>query len=101
MNRLFTANTLVGLKSPFLSRVGGIRVGQPKLRMLDALLAGLLRDIAIALGVIPADLPPLDAAVMTALEDDFAKSGNLRRVRRAVESALDVAAQHATPRPLH
>lgn len=101
VNWLFTANTLDSLESPFLSRVGIVRVERPAVDMFDALLAGLLRDIATVLGVTPADLPALDAAVIKALRHDFAKAGDLRRIRRAVESALGVAARHGPARPPH
>jgi hypothetical protein len=85
---LLTANDLAPLSAPLLSRVAVVRAPAPGPASFDPLLAGILRSIAEELGVDVAALPPLVPEARDRLRRDFIERPDLRRIRRAVESAL-------------
>ena len=87
---LLTANDLATLSAPLLSRVAVVRVPVPGPAFFDPLLAGIVRSIAAELGVDPAALPPLVPEARESLRRGFIERPDLRRIRRAVESALCV-----------
>jgi hypothetical protein len=87
---LLTANDLAPLSAPLLSRVAVVRAPAPGPEAFDPLLAGILRSIAEELGVDAAALPPLAPAARDRLRRGFIARPDLRRIRRAVESALCV-----------
>lgn len=90
---ILTANTLEGLSSPLLSRLRVVPAGRPEPGHFDAVLAGLLRDAGQMLGMPPAHLPELEAEVVAALRDAFARGASIRRVKNALLRAL----AHARP----
>lgn len=89
---VLTANDASGLSAPLLSRVAVVKAPPPLPETFDALLASLLHSIADELGVAIGTLPPLSDAARGELRRDFAERPDLRRVKRAVESALSASA---------
>lgn len=87
---LLTANHLAPLSAPLLSRVAVVQAPAPGREFFDPLLAGILRSIAEELGIDVAALPPLVPEARARLRRGFIERPDLRRIRRAVESALCV-----------
>jgi hypothetical protein len=87
---LLTANDLAPISAPLLSRVAVVQAPAPGPEFFDPLLAGILRSIAEELGVDAAALPPLAPEACDRLRQGFIERPDLRRIRRAVESALCV-----------
>ena len=94
---LLTANDLAPLSAPLLSRVAVVRAPAPGPEAFDPLLAGILGAIAEELGVDAAALPPLAPAARDRLRRGFVARPDLRRIRRAVESALCVGTATDAP----
>jgi ATP-dependent Lon protease len=93
VNWILTANSLGGLEPPFLSRVAVVEIGRPPPETFDTLLEGILRDIAESLTLTRYDLPELADEAINMLRAGFERNGDLRAMRRAVESALASAAR--------
>ena len=89
---ILTANSTRGLSGPFLSRIGIVHTPAPTPEMFDSLLAGILRDIAEELGVAVDALPQLAPEIRERLRQAFAERPDVRRIKRAVESALPLCA---------
>jgi hypothetical protein len=87
-----TANDASQLSAPFLSRVALVKTRPPLPAMFDGLLASLLHSIAAELGVPAKALPPLSDLAREELRRSFADRPDLRRVKRALESALSASA---------
>jgi hypothetical protein len=87
---LLTANDLAPLSAALLSRVAVVQAPAPGPEFFDPLLAGILRSIAEELGVDAAALPLLVPEARDRLRRGFIARPDLRRIRRAVESALCV-----------
>ena len=89
---ILTANDASGLSAPLLSRVAMVKAPPPLPETFDALLGSLLHSIAEELGVATRALPPLSERAREELRCAFAEKPDLRRVKRAIESALSAGA---------
>jgi len=89
---IMTANDASQLSAPFLSRVALVKTPPPLPAMFDGLLASLLHSIAAEIGVPAKALPPLSDLAREELRRSFADRPDLRRVKRALESALSASA---------
>ena len=89
---IMTANDASQLSAPLLSRVALVKVAPPVPAMFGGLLASLLHSIADELGVPANALPPLSDLAREELHRSFADRPDLRRVKRALESALSASA---------
>lgn len=85
---ILTANSIVGLAGPLLSRLRVVAVDAPGPEHLDILLQALLRDLAEELGVRPADLPRLEEPAVEALRANFARRPDVRRLKAGLTRAL-------------
>ena len=97
---LATANRADLLPKPLLSRVDVVAVRGPGPEHAPALVRTLWHLVARDLGVASAMMPGLAPEVEQAMADAFARSGSVRRLRRAVEAVL-VAAVRGTRQPIH
>ncbi|WP_244537266.1 AAA family ATPase [Methylobacterium pseudosasicola] len=84
-----TANDPSKLPGPLLDRMRIIRFPEPRAEHLDALLPGLLAEIAGEAGLDPRFHPPLDGVERAALRARW-RGGSVRRLGRAVEAILRV-----------
>lgn len=94
-----TANDVAGLPGPLLNRLRVIRCPRPKPEMFDHLLESVLHDIARALGIERALLPPLDGAIVEKIHQAFARRGDVRALKRLIETALGAVV--SDPRQTH
>ncbi len=88
VNWLLTANSLEGLSAPLLSRLDVVEVGCPGPGHFEALLAGILRDLAADFGRPEDDLPRLAPEERALLQTGFGKGLSPRRLRAAVMRLL-------------
>ncbi|WP_161539701.1 AAA family ATPase [Paramagnetospirillum kuznetsovii] len=95
VNWIATANDLTPLKGPLLSRLRVVEIGSPTADAFDSVFHGILRDIANELEIEPGDLPDLEPESIEHLRRAFAKGWPIRRLRAAIEGALN----SAMPRP--
>lgn len=84
-----TANSAAPLPGPLLDRMRIVRFPEPGAQHLDALLPGVLREIAVDAGLDPRFLRPPDGVERAALAARW-RGGSVRRLRRAVEAVLRV-----------
>jgi ATPase family associated with various cellular activities (AAA) len=89
---ILTANDASGLSASLLSRVAMVKAPPPLPETFDALLGSLLHSIAEELGVASRALPPLSERAREELRRAFVEKPDLRRVKRAIESALSAGA---------
>ena len=88
---LATANQVERLRGPLLSRFRVVEIGRPTADDFDQVLGSILRDIANELDVAVSDLPALREEAVTILRTHFARGWPIRRIRNAVEGALQVS----------
>lgn len=94
---LLTANTLDGIPAPLLSRLRIVTVTEPTVEHFDALLQGILSDLASEMGLPFGLLPALDEAVEERLRDCFSKGLSVRKLKAAVQSAIAAVIPFSTP----
>ncbi len=97
---ILTANDIAPLSKPFLSRIAIVHTPAPGPEMFDTLFTGMLRTIADDLGVAVDALPPLAPAVREQLRRAFVEQPDLRRIKRAIESALPAGLPKLASPPL-
>ncbi|HYE00893.1 MAG TPA: AAA family ATPase [Alphaproteobacteria bacterium] len=85
---VLAANRLDGLPDALLSRVAVVELRRPTGRHFDAILQGLVIDLAKELGVDPRLLPSLDPAAADLLRRRFEGGTSIRKIRAAVERLL-------------
>ena len=90
MNWIFLANSLASLPGPLRSRLGVIEVSRPKAGHFPLILAGMLGDMAVELGVSVDDLPQLHPGAVDYLQRQFGRGVSMRQIRGAVARALAV-----------
>ena len=91
-----TANSLEGIPEPLLSRLSVYEVTGPRLEDFDTIFEALLADYAAELGIQKSELPQTDQAVRVQLEKAFANGLSIRRIKRALGSAIE----HSEWRPI-
>lgn len=85
---ILTANELAGLPDPLRSRLAAVEVGLPRPADFDALVLGILMDVAQELQVSVPDLPPLEPEAREALRKQFIRGLDARRLKAAIRRAL-------------
>lgn len=96
---LATANDISRMPGPLLARLRVVHCPRPGPEAFDRLLESVLRAVAHSLAIERAALPPLDPQIIEKLRRDFARRGDVRALKRLVETALATAA--SAPRELH
>lgn len=95
VNWVLTANNIVRLPEPLLSRLQIVEVAGPGPEHAEMVLAALWRDVARDVGLSPAALPRLEAAAEAQLLRLFRNTRSVRRLRRAIETVVAVSTRHA------
>lgn len=95
---ILTAIRIDQLRRLLLSRVVIIRCARPAPEHLDAVFRGILQKRARGLRVDPSNLPELEPVTADLLRKAFDVAADVRRRKRAVETALGAVA--ASPRRL-
>lgn len=88
---ILTANDPHPLKGPLLTRLRVVAVPTPGPEHLDAILAGIRRDLEQQWGLPPGALPDLTPAVRDRIGRAFRRGVSLRRVRTAYEGIVKLA----------
>jgi len=86
VNWIAGANDATRLRGPLLDRMRVIHVGRPKPEHFDSLMQGIRRDLATEYGV--SDLPELPKPVVDALRTALVKGFSIRKIKSAVEAAV-------------
>lgn len=94
---LLTANTLEGIPSPLRSRLRIVYVTKPAAEHFDALLQGIVSDLASEMDLPTELLPALDEAVEERLRERFAKGLSVRKLKAAVQSAIAAVTPFSMP----
>lgn len=85
---VLTANSSDPLRGPLLTRLRVVQVATPRPEHIDAVLAGVRRDLAMEFGVTEADLPHLPDHAERQIRRGCHRGVSLRRVRAAYERAV-------------
>ena len=96
VNFLATANSVEPLRGPLLSRFRVLEMGRPTAGDFQIVLQTIYRDLAGELQVATTDLPRLEDESVAELQKAFAAGWPVRRIRAAVERAM----QQARHRPM-
>lgn len=95
VNFAFTANSLQGLPSTLLDRARVVRAGMPGPEHFDALVDGIVREVAREHGLEPGEAPPLHPKALTEMRRAFRRGISIRRLKSAVRGALQASAGYA------
>ncbi len=95
VNFAFTANSLGGLPKTLLDRTRVIRAGMPGPEHFDALIDGIVRDVAREHGLETTEAPPLHPRALDAMRRAFRRGTSVRRLKSAVRGALQASAGYA------
>jgi hypothetical protein len=93
VNYVLTANDLSMVPAPLRDRCRVVRVPDPKPEHVGVLVKRIVEDIARKQDLDPRWLPPLEPDEMENVRKAWG-GGSIRRLRHAVQSALDFRAQH-------
>lgn len=85
---IITANDSEPLRGPLLTRLRVVEIPPPAPEHIDAVLAGIYRDLAAEFQVRQEDLPTLAPEIEAAIRQACRQRISLRRVRAAYECAL-------------
>lgn len=85
---VLTANATDPLRGPLLTRLRVVEVPPPRPEHLDAVLAGVRRDLATEFGLAEVDLPQLPDHAERQIRRGCQRGVSLRRVRSAYERAI-------------
>lgn len=96
VNYIATANTIAPLPAPLRDRFRIVAFPKPTFDDLDALLPGLIKNLAIERGVDSRWIAPLDATERATIAKAW-PGGSIRRLHRILEAIL-LARDRATPR---
>ena len=96
VNWVLTANTAAHLSATLLSRLDVVEVEGPRGEHFDAVLANVLRDLAMHWRVPLDQLPPLHPKVVKRLHEVLEHDQSARRLAQMVESALGAVARTHT-----
>lgn len=88
VNWIFTANSLVGLSAPLLSRMDIVRVTGPSIDHFGVLLDNLMHQVADEWGVSLAVLPHLEDEAEELLRRRFGKHRSVRRLERELRASI-------------
>lgn len=94
VNWILTANRIDRLPAPLLSRVDVVHVAGPGSEHAEMVVATLWRAVAADLGLPLVELPQLGRGAETMLLRLFRTTRSVRRVRRAIETLVAIAARH-------
>lgn len=94
VNWVLIANRIDRLPPPLLSRVDVVEVAGPGPEHAEMVVASLWRAVAADLGLPLVELPRLGNGAETMLLRLFRNTRSVRRVRRAIETLVAVAARH-------
>ena len=95
VNFIFTANRLDGLPAELLDRMDVFEVGMPGPEHFDGIVAAAIREIAEEHGLAASEMPPMQEAVVEKMRKSFASGTSIRRVKRALKSAVMSSAGYA------
>ncbi len=98
---LLTANDIDLVPRVLLDRCRVFHVRHPEPEHFDAVLMGIVSDIAAELSVSVDDLPELDLRTTEFLRNEFSKKVSIRRLRRAVLDLLSLEANFLEERVLN
>lgn len=100
VNWLLCANDTGPLQRPLLSRLTVVRVDLPGPEAFEAILGGILLDVAKQYGVDPRLLPPLERRAVDIIRARFRRGASVREVQAAVMRALALRT-HAFPQTIN
>jgi len=89
-----TANSIIGLPQPLLSRLDVIEVEGPGPEHAEHVISSVWQSVARDACLPVSALPPVEPEAELLLARLFRRTRSVRRVRRAVEQLLAVAARH-------
>ena len=88
INWILTANTLVGLPRPLLSRLDVVEISGPQASDFDALLAQILVGLNRRWQLVPGHMPPIHPKAEASLRQRFVQHRSARQLARDVEAAI-------------